>query len=108
MIWTLFVLPVVLLLAGLPVFLVLLSAAAVSVLVHFNVPPQVLHQVIFGTLDSFALLAVPFFIFVGEIMGSGGVSRRLVNWCDALFANMRGGLPITSVAACTVFGAPSS
>ncbi|MDC0738065.1 TRAP transporter large permease [Cognatishimia sp. SS12] len=107
MIWTLFVFPLFLLLCGFPVFLVLLSAASVSVLVHFNVSPTVLHQVIFGTLDSFALLAVPFFIFVGEIMGSGGVSRRLVGWCDALFANIRGGLPITSVAACTVFGAIS-
>lgn len=107
MIWTLAVLPVLLLILGFPVFLVLLTAAAVSVLIHFNVPPTILHQVMFGTLDSYALLAVPFFIFVGEIMGSGGVSRRLVNWCNALFANFRGGLPITSVAACTVFGAIS-
>ncbi|MGH1464537.1 MAG: TRAP transporter large permease [Cognatishimia sp.] len=107
MIWTLFVLPLVLLICGFPVFLVLLTASSVSVLVFFNVPPAILHQVIFGTLDSFALLAVPFFIFVGEIMGSGGVSRRLVGWCEALFANIRGGLPITSVAACTVFGAIS-
>lgn len=107
MIWTLVVLPLILLLAGFPVFLVLLSAAAVSVLIHFNVPPTILHQVLFGTLDSFALLAVPFFIFVGEIMGKGGVSRRLVGWCDAIFASVRGGLPITSVAACTVFGAIS-
>lgn len=107
MIWTMVALPLLLLALGFPVFLVLLSAAAVSILVHFNVPPAILHQVVFGTLDSFALLAVPFFIFVGEIMGSGGVSRRLVNWCDALFANLRGGLPITSVAACTVFGAIS-
>ena len=107
MIWTLVVLPLILLIAGFPVFLVLLSAAAVSVLIHFNVPPTILHQVLFGTLDSFALLAVPFFIFVGEIMGKGGVSRRLVGWCDAIFASVRGGLPITSVAACTVFGAIS-
>ncbi|MEQ8347511.1 MAG: TRAP transporter large permease [Sneathiellaceae bacterium] len=107
MIWTLFVLPILLLVCGFPVFLVLLASAAISILVHFNVPPALLHQVVFGTLDSFALLAVPFFIFVGEIMGSGGVSRRLVNWCDAVFANVRGGLPITSVAACTVFGAIS-
>lgn len=107
MIWTLAVLPILLLIAGFPVFLVLLTAAAVSILIHFNVPPTILHQVVFGTLDSFALLAVPFFLFVGEIMGSGGVSRRLVNWCNALFANVRGGLPITSVAACTVFGAIS-
>ncbi len=107
MIWTLLVLPLLLLIAGFPVFLVLLTSAAVSVLIHFNVPPTILHQVVFGTLDSYALLAVPFFIFVGEIMGSGGVSKRLVGWCNALFANVRGGLPITSVAACTVFGAIS-
>ena len=107
MIWTLVVLPLLLLIAGFPIFLVLMASAAISVLIHFNVSPTILHQVVFGTLDSFALLAVPFFIFVGEIMGSGGVSRRLVGWCNALFANVRGGLPITSVAACTVFGAIS-
>lgn len=62
---------------------------------------------VFGTLDNFALLAVPFFIFVSEIMGSGGVSRRLAGWCNALLANVRGALPVTSVAACRVFGAIS-
>lgn len=107
MIWTLLALPLLLLVLGFPIFVVLLASAAISILLHFNVPFTVLHQVMFGTLDSFALLAVPFFIFVGEIMSGGGVSRRLVAWCQALFGNLRGGLPITSVAACTVFGAIS-
>ena len=43
----------------------------------------------FGALDNSALLAVPFFIFAGEIMGTGGISRRLVDWSRSLFGGTR-------------------
>ena len=60
-------LPVVLLLLGLPIFLILLAASATVLLFVLDVPPAIIHQQMFGSIDKFALLAVPFFIFAGEI-----------------------------------------
>ena len=100
-------LPVVLLLLGFPIFVILLATAAVVIVNFYAIPATALHQVMFGTLDSAALLAVPFFIFAGEIMAAGGISRRLVDWARALFGGVRASLPITTVATCVVFGAIS-
>ena len=57
--------------------------------------------------DSFPLMAVPFFILAGNLMGHGGVSRRLLNVAGILFGRMTGGLALVSVAACMFFGAIS-
>jgi C4-dicarboxylate transporter DctM subunit len=107
MTWAMTLLPVILLVLGFPIFVILLATSAVVIINFYSIPPTALHQVMFGTLDSSALLAVPFFIFAGEIMGSGGISRRLVAWTRSLFGAMRASLPITTVATCVVFGAIS-
>ena len=105
--WAMIALPVVLLLLGFPVFLVLLSAS-VSVLLFFsNDPATVIHQQMFGSVTKFALLAVPFFIFAGEMMSRGGVSSRLMNWVASIVGGVRGALPVTVVGTATVFGAIS-
>lgn len=101
------IVPLLLLLLGFPVFVVLLASAAIAILAFTNVPPTILHQVLFGSLDNYTLLAVPFFIYAGELMGRGGISRRLVIWSQSLIGGMRGSLPITGVATSTVFGAIS-
>ena len=59
------------------------------------------------TLDSSALLAVPFFIFAGEIMAAGGISRRLVDWTKSLFGGTRRACRSPRSATCVVFGAIS-
>ncbi len=51
----------------------------------------------FGSVGNFTLLAVPFFIFAGELMGRGGMARRLVAVVIALFGAIRGAVPITTV-----------
>ena len=100
-------LPVILLLLGFPVFLVLLGAS-VAVLVFFsNDPATIIHQQMFGSVTKFALLAVPFFIFAGEMMSRGGVSIRLINWVGSIVGGVRGALPMTVVGTATVFGAIS-
>ena len=63
------VLPVVLLLLGFPIFLVLLSTVVATLLLFMHTPLPVLHQILFGAINAYALLAVPFFIFTGELMG---------------------------------------
>ena len=101
------VLPLALLALGLPFFLVLLASATTFLLVSGSVPPTALHQVMFSSIDKFALLAVPFFIFAGDLMGRGGVSRRLVRWVLSMLGGMRGGLPMTALGTTAVFSAVS-
>ena len=107
MTWAMTLLPVVLLVLGFPIFVILLATSAVVIVNFYSIPPTALHQVMFGALDSSALLAVPFFIFAGEIMGYGGISRRLVDWTKSLLGGTKASLPITTVGTCVVFGAIS-
>jgi C4-dicarboxylate transporter DctM subunit len=59
----------------------------------------------FGGLDNFPLLAVPFFILAGEIMGRGGIARRVIAWVLSIVGGVRGSLAITTVASSELFGA---
>lgn len=58
-------------------------------------------------LDSFPVLAVPMFILAGEIMGKGGISKRLVDFANACVGGLTGGLAMTVVLTCILFGAIS-
>ena len=69
-------------------------------------PGQVVRSIV-TALDSFPLLAVPLFILAGEIMTKGGIARRLFNFADAALGRFQGGLAMSSVAACMMFGAIS-
>lgn len=99
--------PVALLLLGFPIFTLLLATSACLLLFFMNVPLPAAHQTMFGSIDKFALLAVPFFLFAGEIMGVGGMSRRIVEWCMAIIGGVRGAQGLTTIGASTVFGAIS-
>jgi C4-dicarboxylate transporter, DctM subunit len=107
MVYTLALVPATLLLAGAPIFLVLLTASAATVLFVMDVPVAALHQTLFGAIDSFALLAVPFFIYAGELMGRGSVAKRIVDIMQASTGSMRGALPLTTVGTSAIFGAMS-
>ena len=88
----------VLLLAGVPVAFAIGIAAAVYVLAgpmllgEGAVPEVVLAQMTLSGADSFILLAVPFFIFAGELMNAGGITRRLIAFAEAAVGRIRGGL----------------
>jgi C4-dicarboxylate transporter DctM subunit len=107
MTWAMTLLPAALLLLGFPIYITLLSTCAIVIVLFYSIPATALPQIMFGSLDNSALLAVPFFIFAGEIMGTGGISHRLVNWSKALFGSTRASLPITTISTCVVFGAIS-
>jgi C4-dicarboxylate transporter DctM subunit len=107
MLWLLFLLPLALLILGFPFFLVLLTTATVAIVAFTAVPPTAVLQIMFGSIGNFALLAVPFFIFAGELMGRGGMARRLVRVVIALFGGIRGGVPITTVGATALYGSIS-
>lgn len=86
---------------GLPIAFALILSA-VALMVHLDLfDPQILAQNLVGGADSFTLLAVPFFMLAGEIMNTGGLSKRIVNFALAMMGHIRGGLGyVTIIAAC--------
>lgn len=101
------ILPLTLMVLGLPIYLVLLSSSIVALQFLVDAPFTLVAQSMLGSLDKFALLAVPFFIFAGEIMVQGGVSRRIIEWILSIFGRARSARPLTVVGASEFFGAVS-
>jgi C4-dicarboxylate transporter, DctM subunit len=102
-----FILPLILLCIGFPIYLILLLTSLVAVLTIADVETTVLQTNMFGALDNFPLLAIPFFILAGEIMGQGGIAKRVIVWVTALTGSARGSLPITTIVSSELFGAMS-
>jgi len=102
-----FGLPVLLLVIGFPIFLILLLTAMAAVLFVADVPTEAIQTYMFGSLDNFPLLAVPFFVLAGELMAQGGIARRVVAFVMSIVGGVRGSLAVTTVAASELFGAMS-
>jgi C4-dicarboxylate transporter DctM subunit len=102
-----FGLPIILLILGFPIFLILLVTSIVAVLTIADVPTEAIQTYMFGSLDNFPLLAVPFFVLAGEIMAQGGIARRIIALVMAIVGGVRGSLAVTTVAASELFGAMS-
>jgi len=62
---------------------------------------------IFGAVNKFPLAAIPFFILAGNLMETGGISRRLVEFAKSIVGGVQGGLPMTCVLTCMIFAAVS-
>ena len=97
---------IILMLLGIPVAI---SIGLSSVLILFmgNIPLMIVPQRMFAGLDSFPLIAVPFFILAGDLMAEGKMSKLIVEFAEALFGFLRGGLWIISVMASAFFAAIS-
>ncbi len=106
MVWVMILMPLALLVLGVPIFTILAATSAV-VLMFTDIPGAIVHQRMFGGVSHFTLMAVPFFIFAGELMGRGGMSKRLVAWALSILGGLRGSLALTTVGTSTVFGAIS-
>ena len=107
MYWVMGFLPFALLLLGFPIFLLLLITSLVVLLFFFDVPMTVVAQIIYNSLDKYALLAVPFFVFAGSLMSRGGISVRLLRWVASLIGGFRANIPLTSLGFAALFGATS-
>ena len=77
-------------LLGIPLALVL-GIAGFSVILAMGVPAQLLAQRMFTGIDSFPLMAVPFFILAGDLMNRGGTTARIISFADSLVGHIRGG-----------------
>lgn len=94
---------VVLFLLRVPVALSLAVSALVTGF-YLKVPLAVVGQTMLNGLNSFSLLAIPLFILAGEIMGEGGLSKRLIDFSNLLVGKFRGGLAMVNVVASMFFG----
>jgi tripartite ATP-independent transporter DctM subunit len=97
---------VVLMLLNVPVAFCMGIATALAIVAIGGLPTcvAVAHNIATG-IDSFALLAIPFFILSGQLMGQGGIAHRLINFANVLVGRFRGGLALVNVLTCMLFGA---
>lgn len=104
--WLIIALLFALFLAGVPITFSLGIASVVGLLM-MDVPLVVIAQRLWTAVDTFTLVAVPLFILAGDLMSRGGISRRLVDFAQALVGHLTSGLAMVAVIACMFFAAVS-
>lgn len=92
---------------GVPIATSLLAAGAIPLYLYTNTPMTVIVQRLFVSLDSFSLMALPFFMISGGFLTEGGVSKRLVNFANSIVGGLPGGLAIVAFVSAAFFGAIS-
>jgi C4-dicarboxylate transporter DctM subunit len=97
---------IIFLIIGVPIAITI-GMATLLVMIKSGMPIEVAAQRIFGGVDSFSLMAIPFFVFAGDLMLVGGTSRRLINFANKIVGSITGGIPITAVIASMFFAALS-
>lgn len=103
----LFGLFIVCLLMNIPIAFSLLIACCVFILQTGMTSIDMVTQTMFSTVDNFPLLAVPFFILSGELMSSGGIAVRLIDFAKTLVGHKTGGLGAIAILGCMIFAAIS-
>ena len=99
---------ILLLVLGVPIAFSICSAAAVTMFAGFgDAKMMIVVQRMFASCDSFSLIAVPFFIFAGDLLAGGKISKVLVEFCESLLGMIKGGLSVVSVLAGMFFAAIS-
>ena len=103
----LFVSFAIFLLLSVPIGIALGLSSLVTILYSGSLPLEFLAKELITSVDSFPLMAVPFFILAGEIMGKGGISDRLFRVANSLVGNKTGGFAIATIITCMFFAAIS-
>ena len=81
-----------------------LGAASFAAILYMGLPPLVIFQQMNSGMSVFTLLAIPFFIYAGDLMVRGGIAQRIVAFAGSLVGHLRGGLGQVNIAASTLFG----
>ena len=93
-----------LLLVGLPVFFALLAAPGILLWLNGQERDMaLLYRNVYNGMDSFPLMAIPFFMLAGELMNRGGITARLVEFAQAMMGHLRGGLAHVNVLSSMLF-----
>jgi tripartite ATP-independent transporter DctM subunit len=101
--WILFGVFTALMLVGTPIAFCL-GIASFATVIYLGRPAMVVFQQLNSGLAGFTLLAIPFFIFAGDLMMRGGIAARIIAFAGALIGHVRGGLGQVNIAASTLFG----
>nr|WP_319490046.1 TRAP transporter large permease [uncultured Caproiciproducens sp.] len=102
MILLLFISFLVLVMVGVPIAFCL-GISSVFYLVTTGIPLTIVPQKMYSGVDNFVLICIPGFILAGNLMNTGGITKRIVNFCNALFGRITGGLAIADVGASMIF-----
>lgn len=92
-----------LLLLGVPVAFAI-GLSSVATIIAAGLPIAIVFQKMVGGMQVFSFLAIPFFVFAGELMLYGGIADRIVRFANNLVGHVRGGLGMSNVIGCTLFG----
>ena len=92
---------------GIPVAIAMAGASLAYILLSGNLPPFVVIHRMVGGIDSFPLLAVPFFILAGNLMNNAGITTRIYNFALALVGWMKGGLGHVNIIGSVIFAGMS-
>lgn len=95
----------VMLFLGIPIAFALCLSSLLYMLLYSSVPLIIIGQQMLKGVDSFTLLAIPFFIIAGNLMTNGGISKRIVNFAKQLVGWMPGGLAVVDIVASMIFAA---
>ena len=95
----------VLLFLGIPIAIALCASAILYLALYTEIPFIIIGQQMLKGVDSFTLMAIPFFVIAGCLMQSGGISRRIVDFAKKLVGWMPGGLAVVDVVASMIFAA---
>lgn len=102
-----FITLIVCLVINLPIGYALGVASAVAFTFGSNMSAAVVAQRIFAGMNSFTLLAIPYFMVAGAVMELGGVSRRIINLASAFVGHKKGGVANAAIISCAIFAAIS-
>ncbi|MBK5566479.1 TRAP transporter large permease [Ensifer sp. 2YAB10] len=81
-----------------------LGIASFATVLYLGLPPVVVFQQLNSGMNIFAMMAIPFFIFAGDLMVRGGIANRLIQFAAGLVGHLRGGLGQVNIVASTLFG----
>lgn len=81
-----------------------LGIASFATVLYLGLPPVVVFQQMNSGMNVFAMMAIPFFIFAGDLMVRGGIAHRLIRFAAGLVGHLRGGLGQVNIVASTLFG----
>lgn len=95
-----------LLFLGMPIAFVI-GIVGLVMLIIGDIPLEIIIQRSFAGVNNFSYLAIPLFIMAGDIMGKGGLTRRLMTFANAVVGKLSGGTAITTVVTSALFGAVS-
>src|SRR2546428_10363844 len=98
---------IALMLTGMPVSIALGLTVLTFLYVMTDVPIEALALKLFTGIESFEIMAIPFFILAGNFLTHGGVARRMINFATSLMGHWYGGLGLAGVMACALFAAGS-